>query len=64
MWAHLLTERDLFDTGPKFLDFASLLEFPLDVGLDDNAWLKHEDIDDSAVLLSAAVDDRQVSFIL
>jgi Domain of unknown function (DUF4365) len=64
MWAHLLTERDLFDTGPKFLDFVSLLEFPLEVGLDDDAWLKHEDLENLAALEGPATDDRQVSFIL
>jgi len=64
MWAHLLTERDLFDTGPRFLDFASLLEFPLEVGIDDDAWLKDEDLESRAALQAPAVDDRQVSFIL
>jgi hypothetical protein len=64
MWAHLLTDRDLFDTGPRFLDFASMLEFELEVGLDDDAWLKHEDMEKSAALQAPAVDDRQESFIL
>ena len=64
MWAHLLTDRDLFDTGPRFLDFASMLEFELEVGLDDDAWLKHEDTEKTAALQAPAVDDRQESFIL
>lgn len=64
MWAHLLTERDLFDTGSRFLDFASLLEFPLDAGLDDDAWLKDEDFENRAALQAPAVDDRQVSFLI
>jgi hypothetical protein len=64
MWAHLLTDRDLFDTGPRFLDFASMLEFEVEVGLDDDAWLKHEDTEKSAALRAPAVDDRQESFIL
>ena len=64
MWAHLLTDRDLFDMGPRFLDFASMLEFELEVGLDDDAWLKHEDTEKSAALQAPTVDDRQESFIL
>ena len=65
MWAHLLTERSLFDTGPQFLDFSSLQDFELDVGLNDEAWLKHEDDPEKQAALQApAIDDRQRSFIL
>jgi hypothetical protein len=64
MWAHLLAERDLFDAGPRFLDFTSLLEFELEAGLDDEAWLKHEDTEKSLALESPATDDRQESLIL
>jgi hypothetical protein len=64
MWAHLLTERSLFDTGPKFLDFSSLVDFSLDAGLDDDAWLKHEDSDKSAALQTPSVEDLQESLIL
>lgn len=65
MWAHLLTERSLFDMGPQFLDFGSLLDFELDVGLDDDAWLKHEDDPEKRAALEApAIDDRQRSLIL
>jgi hypothetical protein len=64
MWAHLLTERSLFDTDTQFLDFGSLVEFELDVGLDDEAWLKHEDTDTYAALQAPVDDDRQQSLIL
>jgi hypothetical protein len=64
MWAHLLTERSLFDTGPKFLDFSSLVDFSLDAGLDDDAWLKHEDSEKSAALQTPSVEDLQESLIL
>jgi hypothetical protein len=65
MWGHLLTERSLFDTGAQFLDFGTLQDFELDVGLNDDAWLKHEDDPDKrAALLAPAIDDRQRSFIL
>jgi hypothetical protein len=64
MWARLLTERDLFEVGPRFLDFGPLLAFQLEVGLDDDAWLKHEDLEKSADLQGPAVDDRQESFML
>jgi hypothetical protein len=65
MWAHLLTERSLFDTGAQFLDFSSLQDFELDVGLNDEAWLKHEDDPEKQAALQApAIDDRQRSFIL
>jgi hypothetical protein len=43
MWAHVLTERSLFDIEPQFLEFGSLIGFELDVGIDDEAWLKDED---------------------
>jgi hypothetical protein len=59
MWANVLTERSLFDTGPQFLDFISPLQFQLDVGLDDTAWLKREDKDKRAVLEAPAPDERQ-----
>lgn len=60
MWAHLMTERSLFDTGPHFLEFGSLVDFDLDAGLDDEAWLKREDdADKIAVLQSPGVDERQ-----
>ena len=65
MWAHFLTERSLFDTGAQFLDFSSLQEFELDVGLNDEAWLKHEDDPEKQAAMQApAIDDRQRSFLL
>jgi hypothetical protein len=64
MWAHLLTERSLFDTGPKFLDFSSLVDFSLDAGLDDDAWLKHEDTEKSVALQTPSVEDLQESLLL
>lgn len=63
MWAQILTERSLFDTGPQFLDFTSLLQFELDVGLNDNAWLKHEDKSKRAALEAPAVDIQQTLFL-
>jgi hypothetical protein len=65
MWAHLLTERSLFDEGSGFLGFGSLLDFELDVGLDDDAWLKSEDDPEKRVhLQTPAVDDRQRSLVI
>jgi hypothetical protein len=65
MWAHLLTERSLFDTGPQFLHFGSPLDFHLDVGLDDDAWLKREEDPEKRTALQApAIDEPQGSFIL
>jgi hypothetical protein len=63
MWAHLLTERSLFDTGSQFLHFGSLVEFELEVGVDDAAWLKHEDADKYALLQDTAVE-REGSLFL
>jgi hypothetical protein len=65
MWAHLLTERSLFDEGPEFLDFGALLDFELDVGLDDDAWLKIEDDPEKRIRLQVPVaDNRQRSLII
>jgi Domain of unknown function (DUF4365) len=64
MWGHLLTERSLFESGPRFLDFSSLLQFELGVGLDDDAWLKREDTDKAAALEAPPIDARQESLIL
>jgi hypothetical protein len=63
MWAHLLTERTLFDTGSRFLDFAGLLEFELDAGIDDEAWLKHEELAMKPFLQPESVNPQK-SFIL
>jgi len=59
MWASVLTERSLFDVTPQFLDFISLLQFHLDVGLDDKAWLKREEKEKRAALEAPAPDERQ-----
>jgi Domain of unknown function (DUF4365) len=60
MWAQLLTERNLFDAGPEFLQFQSLVDFDLDVGLDDDKWLKYEeDPDKRKVLQAPGTEDRQ-----
>lgn len=64
MWAHILTARSLFDTGPEFLDFAALQQFHLDAGLNDDAWIKREDPDKSAALQDRTNDDRQQSLLL
>ena len=61
MWAQVLTERSLFDTGPTFLDFSNLMQFELLAGLDDTVWLKHEDKERQAHLQAPAVDERQAS---
>jgi hypothetical protein len=55
----VLTERSLFDVTPQFLDFISLLQFHLDVGLDDKAWLKREEKEKRAALEAPAPDERQ-----
>lgn len=59
MWANVLTERSLFDTGPQFLDFTAPQQFQLDVGLEDKAWLKREDNEKRAALEAPAPDERQ-----
>jgi hypothetical protein len=64
MWAHVLTTRSLFDTGPGFLDFAALQHFDLGVGVDDDAWLKREEADKRAALQVRTADDRQQSLLL
>jgi hypothetical protein len=64
MWAYLLTARSLFDSGPHFLDFTALQQFELDAGLDDNAWIRREDVDMQVALQGSTVDDRQVSLLL
>jgi hypothetical protein len=61
MWAQLLTERSLFDTGPGFLDFTALVQHELSAGLDDDAWLKHEEKEKQTSLNAPAVDERQGS---
>lgn len=61
MWAHILTSRSLFDTDPGFVEFDSLQQFELSVGLDDDAWLKREDAEKQAVLQGPMTDDRQTS---
>ncbi len=61
MWAQLLTERSLFDTGPGFLDFTALVQQELGAGLDDDAWLKHEEKEKQTSLNAPAVDERQGS---
>jgi Domain of unknown function (DUF4365) len=64
MWAHLLTSRSLFDSGPQFLDFAALQQFELGVGLDDDTWIRREDVDMQAALDGPNIDEQQVSFML
>ena len=63
MWASVLTERSLFDTGPKFIDFTDLLQFQLDVGLDDRSWLKHEETEKRSALEASATDTGQQSLL-
>ncbi len=64
MWAHILTARSLFDTGPEFLDFAALQQFHLDAGLNDDAWIKREDPEKYAALQEHTIDDRQQSLLI
>lgn len=64
MWAHLLTERSLFDSEGEFLGFGSLLEFELDVGLDDDSWLKREEDPEKSAMLKGAFYEQQRSFSL
>lgn len=64
MWAHLLTARSLFDTGPSFLDFAALQQFELGVGLDDDTWLKREDTEKRDALQVTTIEDRQQRLLL
>jgi hypothetical protein len=64
MWAHLLTERNLFDNDRRFVDFGSLAAFDLDVGVDDDAWLKSEDADRQGAMDRSAGEESQQNFIL
>jgi hypothetical protein len=64
MWAHVLTGRSLFDTGTSFLEFDAPEQFELNAGLDDNAWLKHEDTEEIVTLRGRAVDERQQVLLL
>lgn len=65
MWAHLLTERNLFDGGQQFLQFGSLLNFQVPAGLEDDTWLNREDDPEKRAALQApAVDDLQGSLVL
>jgi hypothetical protein len=63
MWASLLTERSLFDTTPPFVEFTSLVQFELDVGLDDDGWLKREEEDNQKALEAPEPDTRQQSLL-
>ena len=59
MWAHLLREAaGLFDKGPEFLRFAPLLQFDLDAGLADTAWLKREEPQHKTALEAPDVEQR------
>jgi hypothetical protein len=60
----LLTERSLFDSEGEFLGFGSLLEFELDVGLDDDSWLKREEDPEKSAMLKGAFYEQQRSFSL
>jgi len=42
MWASVLSERSLFDSTQQALAFDSLADFELDVGVEDDSWLKTE----------------------
>jgi len=42
MWASVLSERSLFDSGLQTLLFEALVDFELDVGIQDDSWLKRE----------------------
>lgn len=64
MWAQLLKDRSLFDAGPSFLDFSSLLKFHVEAGFDDESWLKHEEAEKYAGLQTELISNRQESFIL
>jgi hypothetical protein len=63
MWGHILMARSLFDDAPEFLDFSSLQQFQLDVGIDDDAWLKRIDGDEHKALEVSASEDRQQRFL-
>ena len=63
MWASFLTERSLFDTTLPFVEFRSLLQFELEVGLEDDNWLKREATDDRKTLVGPEVDERQQSLL-
>ena len=62
MWASLLNERSLFDAGPRLLEFDSLVNFELEVGFEDNSWLKAESADKRAAL--EARGGEQLSLLL
>jgi hypothetical protein len=62
MWAALLAEQQsLFESVP-IIQFTSLEEFTLDVGLSDDAWLKREAVDKRKAL-EAAPEGEQTRLI-
>jgi hypothetical protein len=62
MWASFLCERSLFD-APGFIDFTSLVQFELGVGLDDSFWLKREEAEEAKALDAPEPDVRQQSLL-
>ena len=56
MWAGLLSERSLFSSGSKFLDFTTLVEFQLDAGVNDESWLKREESEKRGALETTDAD--------
>jgi len=64
MWAQLLKDRSLFDAGPSFIEFSSLVQFQLEAGFDDESWLKHEDPERHAGLEPQLFGSPQVRLMI
>ncbi|HZR64790.1 MAG TPA: DUF4365 domain-containing protein [Terriglobales bacterium] len=50
MWASVLTERNLFEGGSRFIDFTTMNTFQLEVGIDDRSWLGREEAEKRSAL--------------
>lgn len=54
MWAeNLRPKNDMFRPKYRFLEFGELMKFDIDVGIDDEAWLPHEEEEDRQELSTA-----------
>lgn len=57
MWADYLSRpSDMFTPRYPFLEFGGLQQFDIDVGIDDEAWLKYESSEDADAFRSSLVE--------
>ncbi len=59
MWASIFAKPDGLFTAPyRFLEFGSLSRFRVDFGIDDEAWLPHEEAQEAILVRSAAQEGQ------